>query len=104
MLAAIELRAVVAVPCVVVAVVGIMTYSGEGPHVVQCPDYGLTCSDDSLYRIERKHTVIYPMQVDYIGLLELWQIGDIPSRAPKVDGVNTVATEVGVYRNGEPLS
>ena len=44
------------------------------------------------------------MQVDDVGLLELGELGDVAARVAKVDGIDAVATEVGVqcYREAFP--
>jgi hypothetical protein len=59
------------------AIARIMTDSGKGPHIVHCPQYGFPGSDQSAYIRYGKQTLIYPVQVNHIGLLYQRMTGQI---------------------------
>jgi hypothetical protein len=58
------------------AIARIMTDSGKGPHIVHCPQY---CFPDRISRVYPlwKANLIYPVQVNHIGLLYQRMTGQI---------------------------
>ena len=64
---------------ILVTFAGMMADAGAGPHVVHGPYDGLSRSENLSEVIEREHSLIHPMQMDDIGLLEFGQGGDVRS-------------------------
>ena len=55
------------------AFASIMTHAQIGPFVVQRPDDSLPAAHNFAHFIERKHTLVDPMEVYDVGFLELFR-------------------------------
>ena len=62
------------------AIVGVMTDGRQWPHVVHRPHDRLAALEDFLKTTQREQALIHPMQMDDVGLLKLWRVGDVDSR------------------------
>jgi len=90
---AVEEGAVVAVGVVLVALAGVVADAGAGPHVVHGPDNGFARGQNLFEVAQRKHALVYPVQVYDVGLLELGQQGDVGASVGYVDGKEVVLLE-----------
>ena len=59
------------------AVVGVMTDSSQWPHVVHRPHHGFAALEDFPQTAQREEALVYPVQVDNVGLLKLWCASDV---------------------------
>ena len=64
----------------------LMTHAGHGPHVVHGPYDGFAALQDFLHIAQRQHTLIEPMQMYDVGLLELGQSCDVGAMCRGIDG------------------
>ena len=64
-----------------------------GPHVVHCPNHGLPRAEDALQVAQREVALVYPVQVDHVGLAELGPAGHVGSGVGYVHGEEIAAAE-----------
>lgn len=60
-----------------VAIACIMANAGERPHVMHSPYDGFTRLYDAAYICQREHTLINPVQMNHICLIELGECGNV---------------------------
>lgn len=78
--------AVAAFLSVVGALAGMVADARAWPHVVHGPHHGLARSQNLVDILQGEHTLIYPVQMDDVGLPEFGQRGDVRARIGYVDG------------------
>ena len=76
------------------ALAGVVADTGTRPHIVHGPYHGFARGKDLLDVFQRKHTLVYPVEVDDVGLLELRQSGDVRAGIGDIDGKQVVFLEV----------
>ena len=54
-----------------------MADAGEGPHVVQSPHNGLARCYNLLDVLQRQESLVYPVQMNHVCLLEFGQFGNV---------------------------
>ena len=68
---------------------------GRGrPHIVHRPDHRFTAVDNLSDILERQHTLVDPMQMNDIRLLELWQGSDVETDVGDVYAKEVLAREM----------
>ena len=82
---------------------GNMTEGRRRPDIVHRPDHRLPALQDLLNPLERKHTLIDPMQVDDISLLEFRQLRDIRARIGDIDLKQMLTGEMQATEDHQPL-
>ena len=75
------------------ALAGVMAEGSGGPHVVHCPNHGLPRAEDALQVAQRQVALVYPVQVDHVGLAELGPAGHVGSGVGYVHGEEIAAAE-----------
>lgn len=64
----------------------IVANAGAGPKVVERPHDRFARVENATYVSERQKTLIDPMQVDDVGLLESFRVGNVGSCIGGIDG------------------
>ena len=68
----------VATLCLVVVASSCIVADGGGrPHIVHRPYYRFPTEEDLPQHFQRQHTLVDPVQVYHVGLLELMHLGDV---------------------------
>ena len=75
---------------------GMMADAGARPHVVHGPYHRFTRSENLADDFKRKHALVDPMQMDEVGLFELWQAGDVVTCIGNIYTKEPFASEVAV--------
>ena len=62
-----------------------MTNAGESPHVMKRPHHGLSAPENFCNAFKRKETLIYPVQMNYVGFLEVFHPGYVYSEIRSIN-------------------
>ena len=90
----VEERTVMALLLVTGTLTRMMANAGAGPHIVHGPHDGFARCQDFLDIFQGEHTLVYPVEVDDVGLLKLRQGGDVAAGIGYVDGKKVTLLEV----------
>lgn len=80
-----------------------MANAGEGPHVVQSPYDGFAGINDAPDVGERQHPLVYPMQMNHIGLCEFRQGTDIGTGIGYINGKKVVLLKTVGFPDDNPF-
>ena len=80
-----------------------MTDGRCGPQVVHGPHHGLAALHDLFYVTQRQHALVYPRQVNEVGLAKLGQRRYVGSRVGDIDSKEIVLGEMKMTEDGEPF-
>ena len=85
--------AIAALVAIVEAVATIVADTREVPLVVHGHHNLLTRTKNLVDIVEREETLVHPMQMDHVGLLELWHSGDVGACIGDINLEEVLATE-----------
>ena len=80
-----------------------MTNSSTFPHIMHCPYNRFPGSNYFFYTMKRKHSLINPVQMDDIRLLEHWQVGDAKTAVSDGNSEEILPAEEIIYPNDKSL-
>ena len=80
-----------------------MADARHGPHVMHGPHHGLTAAQNAAYVLQREHALVYPSQMDDIGLAVFGEMRNVAARIGKVDLEEMVAVEMKMPKHAPTL-